>query len=243
MHPQTTNSRPKHTMFGFGFESAGALEFVNKYSGYAVASAPILASQNSSKHAPKENLAHGEADAMSRLSHTKFTAYIGIDWADTKHDICIQSAGSEVREFQRIAHNLKEIERWALSIHERFAAPIAVVIELANGPIVYALQKYDFLVLFPINPSMLAKYREAFKPSGAKDDTTDAELAIDQVLRHRERFKPLMPQSVEMRTLLHLVEKRRRLVEDRLRFSNRLTSTLKQYYPQADEWFVHKALR
>ncbi len=171
---------------------------------------------------------------------TEFTAIIGIDWADTKHDICIQPANSAEREFQRIAHNPKEIERWALSMFERFGAPIAVVLELANGPIVYALQKYDFLVLFPINPAMLAKYRQAFKPSGAKDDPTDAELAVDLVLRHRERFQPLKPQSVEMRTLLHLVEKRRRVVEDRLRFSNRLTSTLKQYYPQADEWFEHK---
>jgi hypothetical protein len=50
---------------------------------------------------------------------------------------------------------------------------------LLSGPIVYALQKYDFLVLFPINPSTLAKYREAFTPSRAKDDPTDAELALD----------------------------------------------------------------
>ena len=177
---------------------------------------------------------------MSHFSHTEFTTIIGLDWADKKHDICIQPAGNEEREFQRIAHDPKHIERWALSMFERFGGPIAVVLELANGPIVYALQKYDFLVLFAVNPSMLVKYREAFHPSGAKDDPSDAELAVDLVLRHRGWFKSLKPQSVAMRTLLHLVEKRRRLVEDRLRFSNRLTSTLKQYYPQADEWFVHK---
>jgi transposase len=87
---------------------------------------------------------------------------------------------------------------------------------------------------------MLAKYREAFKPSRAKDDPTDAELAVDLVLRHRERFQPLRPQSIEMCTLVHLVEKRRRLVEDRRRFSNRLISALKAYYPQAVGWFSHK---
>ena len=62
---------------------------------------------------------------------------------------------------------------------------------------------------------------------------TDAELAIDLVLRHRDRFKPLKPQSVEIRTLIHLVQKRRRLVEDRLRFSNRLTSINIQSGPSA----------
>jgi transposase len=115
-----------------------------------------------------------------------------------------------------------------------------VVLELSKGPLVFALQRYDFFVLFPVNPSMLAKYREAFKPSRAKDDPTDAELAVDLVLRHPERFTPLQPQSTQMRTLVHLVEKRRRLVEDRRRFSNRLISALKAYFPQAVEWFSHK---
>jgi transposase len=177
---------------------------------------------------------------MNTFSSFEFTAFIGIDWADTKHDICIQPAGSEVREFDRIAHQPQHIEQWAHEVHERFGGPIAVILELSKGPIVSALQKHDFFVLFPVNPLMLAKYRQAFKPSRAKDDPTDAELAVDLVLRHPDRFKPLRPQSIEMRTLVHLVEKRRRLVEDRKRFSNRLISTLKAYYPQAVEWFSHK---
>ena len=177
---------------------------------------------------------------MNRHDDFEFTAYIGIDWSDTKHDICIQPGGDHAREFDRIARQPKAIEQWAQSMHERFGGPIAVVLELSKGPLVSALQKYDFFVLFPVNPSMLAKYREAFKPSRAKDDPTDAELAVDLVLRYRERFKPLQPQSIEMRTLAHLVEKRRRLVDDRLRFSNRLTSTLKAYFPQVLEWFSHK---
>ncbi len=159
---------------------------------------------------------------MNTFDNFEFTAYIGIDWADTKHDICIQPAGSGEREFARIAHRPEDIEQWAHSMYQRFGGPIAVALELSKGPIVSALQKYNFFVLFPVNPSTLAKYREAFKPSRAKDDPTDAEFAIDLVLRHGERFKPLQPQSIEMRTLVHLVEKRRRLVEDRRRFANRL---------------------
>jgi len=177
---------------------------------------------------------------MNTLASFEFTAYIGIDWADTKHDLCIQPAGSPDREFARIAHQPQDIEQWAHSMHQRFGGPIAVVLELSKGPIVSALQKYDFFVLFPVNPAMLAKYRQAFKPSRAKDDPSDAQFLVDLVLRHRDHFKPLQPQSIEMRTLVHLVEKRRRLVEDRLRFSNRITSALKAYFPQAVEWFSHK---
>jgi Transposase len=102
----------------------------------------------------------------------------------------------------------------------------------ATGKGLYALQKCDFIVLFPINPATLARYRQAFKPSGAKDDPTDAELALDLLVCHRDKFTPLQPQSAPMRTLIHLVEQRRQLVNDKLRFTNRLGNALKQYYPQ-----------
>jgi transposase len=174
---------------------------------------------------------------MKTPDDTSFTAFIGIDWADAKHDICIQSAGDEQREFSQLSHKVEAIDDWAQSLYRRFGGPIAVALELSKGPVVYALQKYDFLVIFPVNPSTLAKYREAFTPSRAKDDPTDAELALDLILRHADRFTPLNPQSVEMRTLVSLVEQRRCLVNDRVRTTNRLRNTLKQYYPQALEWF------
>jgi len=167
----------------------------------------------------------------------EFTAFIGIDWADSKHDICLQAADSAQREFDRFAHRVDRIEQWACAMRQRFGGRIAVALELSKGPLVYALQKYDFFVLFPINPSMLAKYREAFKPSRAKDDPTDAQLALDLLLHHRDRLNPLQPQSAQMRMLLYLVEQRRRLVADKTRFTNRLGHALKQYFPQALDWF------
>jgi transposase len=87
---------------------------------------------------------------------------------------------------------------------------------------------------------MLARYREAFTPSRAKDDPTDAELQLELLLWHRDKLKPLAPQSAEMRTLAQLVEHRRRLVGDRVRLTNRLTSTLKNYYPQVLKWCPDK---
>jgi transposase len=177
---------------------------------------------------------------MKPLCTQIFTAYVGIDWADTKHDICLQAAGSDQREFDCIPHDVSRIDEWAKALHQRFGGTIAVAVELAKGPIVYALQKYDFFVIFPINPSTLAKYRIAFKPSRAKDDPTDAEAALDLVTHHPERFVPLHPQSAAMRCLLSLTEHRRVLVNDKIRLTNRLTGTLKEYYPQALDWFEQR---
>ena len=107
---------------------------------------------------------------MNQLAEIPFTAYVGIDWADAKHDICVQAAGSEEREFDRIVHKSEDIEVWAQALCRRFGGPIAVALELTKGPIVSALQKYDFFVIVPIDPIRLASYRKTFTPSGAKDD-------------------------------------------------------------------------
>ncbi|MEQ1546518.1 transposase [Methyloglobulus sp.] len=145
-----------------------------------------------------------------RTTNQSFTAFVGIDWADKKHDVCVQSADSETREFSVIPHKVEMINDWAQSLIQRFGSPIAVAVELSKGPIVSALQKFDCFVICPINPLTLAKYRQAFTPSRAKDDPTNAEFAVDILLRHPDRFKPLRPQSMEMRALATLVEQRRR---------------------------------
>ncbi|MFB3104187.1 MAG: transposase, partial [Pseudomonadales bacterium] len=162
---------------------------------------------------------------------------IGIDWADKKHDICIQVTETGQRKTYQIQHKVDKIDEWARSLHRQYGGPIAVALELSKGPLVSALQKYDFFVIFPIDPTTLANHRKTFTLSGAKDDPTDAEYALDLLLKHTEHFKALNPQSVEMRTLMTLVEQRRRLMNDRVRITNRLRNALKQYYPQALEWF------
>jgi transposase len=170
-----------------------------------------------------------------------YAAVIGIDWADQKHDICLKAAGSNEHEHSVIVHRPEAIERWACGLRERFAGrPIAVCLEIARGPLVSALQRYEFLVLFPVNPSTLASYRSTFCVSGAKDDPTDAELALELLLRHPEKLCVLRPQSAAMRKLEKLVEQRRMLVDEVRRVTNRMTAALKEYFPQVLEWFKDK---
>lgn len=178
---------------------------------------------------------------MNVPSTSEFAAFIGIDWADRKHDVCLLAAGSSRREFSVLAHRPEAIAQWAEGLRQRFGAgAIAVCLEIAKGPLVNALQRYPFLVLFPVNPATLAKYRKAFHVSGAKDDPLDAQLALELLLKHPERLKPLQPQGPAMRTLQELVEQRRALIGDVGRLINRITWALKQYFPQVLEWFEDK---
>jgi transposase len=178
---------------------------------------------------------------MTQNSHDVFAAFVGIDWADAKHDGCLQAAGSAKQECFQLEHTPEAIDAWVTTLRTRFnGQPVAICLELNKGPLVFALRKYDFLVLFPINPLTLARYREAFTPSRAKDDPTDAELQLELLLTHRDKLQPLNPQSPTMRALEQLVEHRRRVVGDKVRMTNRLTSTLKNYFPQVLHWFQDK---
>jgi transposase len=178
---------------------------------------------------------------MKLPTENEFAAFIGLDWADAKHDLCLQPAGSDKREFVVLPHRADAIEAWARALRQRFGGrPVALCLEIAKGPLVYALQKYDFLVLFPVHPATLAKYRQAFTPSRAKADPSDAELALELLLRYRAKLKPLRAPSAPLRALSRLVEQRRRLVADKNRISNRLTDALKQYFPAVLDWFEDK---
>jgi len=168
----------------------------------------------------------------------QFAAFVGIDWSDSKHDLCLVDLATTNREHLVINHTPEALEEWAANLRTRFASQkIAICLEQSRGPLIFALLKYDFLVLYPINPTTLAKYREAFSPSRAKDDPQDAEYLVELLVHHREKLKAWRPDDEKTRTLQYLVEHRRRLVNDKTRISNRMTALLKCYFPQVLVWF------
>jgi hypothetical protein len=139
---------------------------------------------------------------MTHGAHEAFAAFVGIDWADAQHDGCLQTADSTKRECFQLEHTPEAIDAWVTTLRTRCnSQPVAICLERNKGPLVSALRKYDLLGLFPINPLMLARYREAFTPSRAKDDPTDAALQLALLLTHRDTLQPLRPQSPTMRAL------------------------------------------
>lgn len=169
----------------------------------------------------------------------QFAAHVGLDWADKKHDVCVQFKNGE-RTFHVIEHTPEALDVWLTELHQKVKGRIAIAVELKKGPVVYALQKYPFITVFPVHALSLARYRQAFSPSGAKDDPQDAELALELMLRYPQKIKAIEPDNADIRLLQQLVEQRRQLVADKRRFVNRIINTLKQYYPQPLEWFSHR---
>lgn len=56
-------------------------------------------------------------------------------------------------------------------------------------------------------------------------------------MHHRSRLRRLQPDTEQTRELQFLVEGRRKLVDDKTCFTNRLTAQLKLYFPQVLRWF------
>ena len=53
---------------------------------------------------------------MKPQPDNEFAAFVGIDWADRKHDICLQVANTERREFDVLVHRPDAIDQWACSL-------------------------------------------------------------------------------------------------------------------------------
>src|SRR5262245_5317169 len=121
----------------------------------------------------RTTLAHSGRCHMTHGSHEEFAAFVGNDWADAKPDVCLPAAGAQKRAACLLEHTPETLDAWVSMLRTRFhGQPMAICLELNKGPMVSALRKDDFLVLFPINPMTVARYREAFTPSRAKDDPT-----------------------------------------------------------------------
>ncbi len=167
----------------------------------------------------------------------EMAAYAGLDWGDQQHAVQLQPAGGGPVEQIDLAQRPDVLHAWVAELRRRFdGRPVGIAIEQRRGAVVHALMQYEFLVLYPVNPKALARYREAFHPSGAKDDPTDAALLLDLVQTHRAQLRPWRPETVAARKLQLLCEQRRKLVQHRVALTNRLTSLLKQYFPQALDW-------
>ncbi len=155
---------------------------------------------------------------VDSIDEPRFAAYVAIDWGDSKHVWSLQPADSDRREHGEIEHNPEAVAAWAAMLSARFGGqPVALAVEQSRGPLVFMLGKYEQLHVYPIHPRAAAQFRAALFPSGAKDDPSDAELLLDLLVHHRARLRQLKPDTEQTRLVQHLVEGRRKLVNERTR--------------------------
>jgi transposase len=163
-------------------------------------------------------------------------AWIGLDWADQQHVGCLYDVVSGQQESFTLESCPEAIPQWLAQLRQRYGGRrVAIVLEQRRGALIHALLGCEFVILYPINPQSLARYRQAYFSSGAKSDAKDAPLLMELVCHHPDRFHPWQPDDPETRSLQLLTEARRRWVDQQTALTNQLTQLLKGYYPQALE--------
>lgn len=164
-----------------------------------------------------------------------FVAWIGLDWGQDTHAFALDDRSGQAQE-GTLTHTAETLHGWLAQLAQRFAGqPVALAIEASRGPVIAALLHYPWLTVYPINPLTSARYRQAFAPSGAKDDQPDARVLLELVRDHTAKLRPLELQDADTQKLAGLVQARRDMVDRRTQVLNQLSALLKTYYPQAFE--------
>lgn len=165
------------------------------------------------------------------MATTEFAAFIGLDWEEKAHSICVLLPAGGRAQQAEVNHDPEAIGEWVAGLRQQFdGKPVAICLEMSRGGLVYALMHYDFLTLYPINPKQLSDYREALYPSGSKSDPNDAELLARFLRDHNDKLRAWRPDDALTRELRLMTEQRRNWVEDRVARTNELLQRLKESY-------------
>ena len=160
--------------------------------------------------------------------------FVGIDWAEAHHDVCILDVGGRPLAERRIADGLEGVAQLhaLLAEHAERPADVVVGIETDRGLLVGALVAAGYDVR-SINPLSAARYRERRTTSGAKSDRGDARVLADIVRTDRHLHRPVAADSPLLEAIKVLARSHQALIWTRQRQLNALRSSLREFYPGA----------
>jgi transposase len=158
--------------------------------------------------------------------------FVGIDWAERHHDVCVLDEGGAVLAKGRVPDGLDGLARLhaMLASHAEEPAEVVVGIETDRGLLVGALVATGYLV-YAVNPFSVSRYRERHVTSGAKSDPGDAKVLADLVRTDRHNHREVAGDSDLAEAVKVLARAHQGLIWSRQRQVNVLRNTLREFYP------------
>jgi hypothetical protein len=156
---------------------------------------------------------------------------VGIDWAESFHDVALGRPGEGVIEQFRIEHGPAGVTRLVARCLqlEPDPAEVRVVLETRHGLLVEALVDAGFTVL-PVNPDLVARRRG---PAKKKDDAEDARICCLLALDAYLELRKLIPHGAAGAELRAIARDDERAARDERRIGNRLRADLLAVFPAA----------
>jgi hypothetical protein len=156
---------------------------------------------------------------------------VGVDWAESFHDVALGRPGEGVIEQFRVEHGVAGVARLTARCLELEPDPaeVRVVLETRHGLLVEALTDAGFTVL-PVNPDLVARRRG---PAKKKDDAGDARICCLLALDSDLELRKLIPHGETGAELRAIARDDERAARDERRIGNRLRADLLAVFPAA----------
>jgi transposase len=167
--------------------------------------------------------------------------YIGIDWSENKHDVCLMQERGDVLLTLQIQHTMagfRQLDqaRQSLGVGRE---EVVIGLETAHNLLVDYLWDQGYEQIYVLPPHVVKSAQTRYRQSGAKDDAWDARLIADVLRTDQPRYavwKPDLPLTRQIRAEVRFaVQLGREVVQD----GNRLRSILLRYYPAVLDAFPH----
>jgi transposase len=162
---------------------------------------------------------------------TQYAFFVGIDWADSKHDVAIATPQGAVKVIT-IEHSTEAIDAFVSDLLSKAnGLPIAIILEQSKGSLIHALMLRDKVDLYPVNPKQFASYRQSFRTTKAKSDKNDALLLARLLAERHNQLRVWKSEDENTRLIARLCSRRRVWVEQRTTQGQRLLELVKSYFP------------
>jgi transposase len=164
--------------------------------------------------------------------------YLGIDWAEDHHDLCLLNEAGERLAAARVPDGVEGLRRLheLVAPHADSADLVVVGIETDRGLLVQGLVASGYAV-YAINPYAVSRYRDRHTTSGGKSDRGDAKILADLVRTDRHNHRQIAGDSDLAEAVKVLARAQQNLLWARQRHVNQLRSALREFYPAMLEAF------
>jgi transposase len=170
--------------------------------------------------------------------------FVGDDWAEAHHDIYVCNEAGDMLAARRVPEGISGITMLheLVAVHAVEPGEVIVGIETDRGLWVQALVEAGYQV-YAINPRAASRYRDRHTLSGAKSDRTDAKMLAELVRTDRHNHRLIAGDSATAEAVSVVARAHQTLVWERVRATNRLRCSLREYFPAALETFDDLAHR
>lgn len=160
--------------------------------------------------------------------------FLGVDWAEDHHDLCLLDPVGKVLFSRRIPDGLDGVRLLHALVADHAVEPVEVVvgIETDHGLLAASLVAAGYQV-YAVNPMSVSRYRDRHHSSRAKSDKSDAKLLADMVRTDRHNHRRAVPDSELLEAIKVLARSHQNLIWTRQRLTNQLRSALREYFPGA----------